>query len=110
MSGESKQHSSDLPTLILAVAIVGLPSPAFAADIYSGRSVYALHCEGCHGADGRSLDPGTPDFSRGDALFAPDAALVRLIRDGRMAMPAYRGLLSDAEIRDVVAYLRTLQR
>lgn len=83
---------------------------AGAADIFNGREVYAQHCETCHGADGRPMEPGTPDFSRGEGLFAMDSDLFRQVRNGEGAMPAYRGLLSDDEIRDVVAYLRTLQQ
>jgi len=83
---------------------------AKAADIFKGRDVYELHCQTCHGIDGRSIEPGTPDFSRGESLFAPDSELVRQLRDGGGMKPAYRGMLSDEELRDVVAYVRTLQR
>ena len=90
-------------------AILGAAS-AHAADIYNGREVYQLHCESCHGSDGRSLEPGTPDFSMGESMYRPDTDLVRLLRDGKGVMPAYRGLLSDAELRNVIAYVRSLQR
>ena len=95
------------PAALLACIIwVG----ANAADIFNGREVYELHCETCHGSDGVSMDPGTPDFSRGESLFVPDTELVRRLREGSAMKPAYRGLLSDAEMRDVIAYVRTLQR
>lgn len=81
-----------------------------AADIFKGREVYELHCQSCHGIDGRSIEPGTPDFTRGESLFAPDSELVRQLREGGGMKPAYRGMLSDDELRDVVAYVRTLQR
>lgn len=83
---------------------------AFAADYFNGREVYELHCQSCHGFDGRSMDPGTPDFTRGESLFVPDGDLYRQIRDGVGAMPAYRGLLEDSEILDVIAYVRSLQQ
>lgn len=96
---------------LLAVLLLGLTNfrPVNAADFFNGRQIYEVHCQSCHGIDGRSMEPGTPDFSIGDTLFRPDADLVREIRDGKGTMPAYRGLLTDAEIRDVVAYLRSLQ-
>jgi mono/diheme cytochrome c family protein len=81
-----------------------------AADIFKGREVYELHCQTCHGSNGRSVEPGTPDFSRGESLFAPDSELVRELREGGGMKPAYRGMLTDEELRDVVAYVRTLQR
>jgi len=33
--------------------------------------------------------------------------LLQRIRDGKDTMPAFRGLLRDEEIRDVITYLRT---
>jgi mono/diheme cytochrome c family protein len=87
-----------------------LAGGAQAADIFKGREIYELHCQSCHGIDGSSLDPGTPDFTRGESLFVPDSDLVRRLRDGSAMKPAYRGLLTDEEMRDVIAYVRTLQR
>lgn len=81
-----------------------------ASDIFKGREVYELHCESCHGSDGASIDPDTPDFSRGESLYVPDGELVRRLREGSIMKPAYRGLLTDQEMRDVIAYVRTLQR
>lgn len=95
---------------VLLTLSISLSVESNAADIYAGRSVYEMHCQTCHGEKGRSMDPGTPDFSRSDSLFVSDADLFRRVRNGAGAMPAYRGLLADDEIRDVVAYLRTLQR
>jgi cytochrome c6 len=97
--------------LLLATIVAScLLAYAQASDIYNGRDVYELHCVTCHGADGRSIEPGVPDFSRGESLFAPDFDLVRALRDGDGHLPSYRGLLSDEELRDVIAYVRSLQR
>ena len=96
---------------ITAAAIaLGAIAPADAQDIFNGREVYELHCEGCHGADGASFEPGVPDFSRGESLFAPDSELVERLREGSAMKPSFRGLLTDEELRDVIAYVRTLQR
>lgn len=83
---------------------------ANAQDVFNGKDVYELHCEGCHGADGASFEPGMPDFTRGESLFAPDSELVDRLREGSAMKPSYRGLLTDEELRDVIAYVRTLQR
>lgn len=87
-----------------------LSASVCAQDIFNGKDVYELHCEGCHGADGSSFEPGVPDFSRGESLFAPDSELVDRLREGSAMKPSYRGLLTDEEMRDVIAYVRTLQR
>ena len=38
-----------------------------------------------------------------------DVGLLASIRSGKNAMPAYIGVLTDREILDVIAYLRTLR-
>jgi cytochrome c6 len=41
---------------------------------------------------------------------APDAQFIASTKDGKGKMPAYAGKLTDAQITDVVAYIRTLQK
>ena len=94
----------------LAFALVSVIQPeARAADPSEGRKTYMAHCQNCHGSNGVGQMPGIPDFSRGEALLQPDAALVRTIQDGKGMMPAYRGLLTEEQLLDVVAFLRTLR-
>jgi mono/diheme cytochrome c family protein len=50
---------------------------------------------------------GAPNFAQGDALMSPDSTLLISIQSGKGPMPAYRGVLSDQDILDVIAYLRT---
>ena len=94
----------------LLVVLLSVGERLSAADYFNGREIYDLHCQGCHGVDGVSLAPGTPDFSRGDGLFKTDVELFQQIRGGGSAMPAFRGILTDDEVRDVIAYVRSLQR
>ena len=54
--------------------------------------------------------PGTPNFTQPQSMMRSDAAFAAVIRNGRMTMPGYRGLLKESEIYDVIAYLRTLLR
>lgn len=89
--------------------LMGWNGMVHAADPGNGGKIYATHCSSCHGEDGASTMPGTPDFSRRERLFKPDTALLVSIRDGISVMPAYKGLLTDQEILDIVAYLRTLR-
>lgn len=95
---------------LAAILVSGFCAYAQASDIFNGRDVYELQCLNCHGADGRAMEPGVPDFSLGESLYVPDVDLVRKLRDGDGHLPSYRGLLSDDELRDVIAYIRTLQR
>ncbi|ROR32904.1 c-type cytochrome [Inmirania thermothiophila] len=93
------------PAGVLAVAIWA--AGAQAADPANGRRLYETHCVTCHGADGRGVMPGVPDFTRPETLMRTDRRLLSAIRDGTGAGPAFFGILSEAEILDVIAYLRT---
>lgn len=92
---------------LIALAVIWT-TPGAAADRQNGRAIYEMHCVGCHGEGGNSIDPTVPNFANGDRLFMMDSELLDRIRQGNQTMPAFRGLLSDQEIRDVISYLRTL--
>lgn len=79
-----------------------------AADTIKGGALYAVHCASCHGASGISVMPNAPNFARGESLLQPDLSLLVSIKNGKNAMPAYQGILSDHDILDVIVYLRTL--
>ncbi len=79
-----------------------------AGDINKGRQLYGSYCAICHGQTGRSAMVGAPNFDRGEGLLRPDSDLLASIRSGKNACPAFRGILADREILDVIAFLRTL--
>jgi mono/diheme cytochrome c family protein len=92
-------------------------------DARNGKTTYEGGCIACHGADGKGADgkltefkrPDTwPDFSRCDQTTPePDSAWKGVIVNGgpylgfSTIMPRFRDLLSNDQIDDVVAYLRT---
>jgi len=94
----------------LALTVIFSAAPAQAGDYFKGRKIYAEHCARCHGNNGVPQVPGTPDFSRGDGLMAPEQALVRSLRYGRGLMPGFEVVLRGRELLDVLAYVRSLQR
>jgi cytochrome c6 len=95
---------------VLAAGIIVVGQNARAAHIFNGKDVYEMDCQTCHGVDGRSMEPGIPDFTRGESLMVPDAQLFEQLWDGMRHMPSYRGMMDDSDLRDVIAYLRTLQQ
>jgi cytochrome c6 len=95
---------------IAALSFILLASAAQAADVTRGRQVYGRHCAGCHGAAGVPVVPGAPNLSRPEALMRPDAVLATAIRNGKLTMPGFRGVLQENEIYDVIAFMRTLLR
>lgn len=108
-AGTMTHHRPAFPLPLLAAAALAAAAPSHAADVQRGAELYRQHCSSCHGAGGRPVLPGAPDFTQPIALLKPDLRLLESLRAGRGAMPAYAGLLRDAELLDLVAHLRTLR-
>ncbi len=94
---------------VAALVLTAIAQPGGAADAINGQRIYGLQCASCHGQSGRALMPNAPSFDRGERLMQPDTVLLESIRRGRFAMPAYAGVLSNREILDVIAFLRTFR-
>ncbi|RKF15339.1 cytochrome c [Roseovarius spongiae] len=103
-----------------------LGEPVDAAMIASGQEVYAANCASCHGAElegqpdwRRRLDngrmPAPPHDASGHTWHHADRQLFTITKHGIGAvvpgyesdMPAFEGILSDAEITAVLAYIKS---
>ena len=100
----------DVSLIAVLLAVLAAAPSAQAADINKGRQIFNQHCAGCHGPRGISVMPNAPHLADGTVLLRPDGEILASIRGGKSAMPAYAGILKDAEILDVIAYMRTLRR
>jgi len=89
--------------LALALAI-----PVVAQD--KAADVYKAKCAACHGADGSKATMGSKPLGGADVQGMSDADLSAAITNGKGKMPAYKGKLTDAQISDLVAYIRTLKK
>jgi mono/diheme cytochrome c family protein len=99
-----------LPLLLLA-SFVSFSSPARA----DGAATYKSKCAMCHGADGKGDTPagknmGAHDFTSADVKKESDADLIAITSKGKNKMPAYAAKLSEAEIKDVISYVRQLAK
>lgn len=97
---------------VAVVAVVGMygSSAVYAADPVKGGQIYSTYCAGCHGQAGVSMMPGAPNFATQERMMQPDAVLLANIKAGKNAMPAFQGIVSDSDIMNVIAFLRTLAR
>jgi len=84
-------------------------------DPVSGREIYVNACIRCHGIDGKGalgihLVPPPADLSSPAVQNRLDGTLFKRIHEGKpnTAMGAWKHSLSDDEIWDVLAYVRTL--
>lgn len=85
------------------------------ANVSGGKALYEKHCMSCHGGTGRGDGPSgkglpTPPADLTDSYHAryyADAGRIQIIRKGHVeeGMPAFEGTLTEAQIRDVYAYL-----
>jgi cytochrome c6 len=97
--------------LLFLAGLVSLSLPAKA----DGASNYKAKCALCHGADGKGDTPagksmGAHDFTSPDVEKESDADLIAITTKGKNKMPAYGGKLSEADIKDVISYVRQLAK
>lgn len=84
-----------------------LTQAALAGDPFAGSGIYAHYCVSCHGGDGSGEVAGTPSFRGGAMLTRSQTDLISTVTVGKDLMPAFRGILTEQQIDDVVAYIRT---
>jgi cytochrome c6 len=95
------------------VAIFGLAVALATPAIVSaqGQDTYKAKCAMCHGADGGGNKAmGTMPLGGAEVQGMSDAQLTALITNGKGKMPAYKGKLTDAQISDLVSYIRSLKK
>ena len=99
---------------VLAVGLVGRPGGAAAqsptapvsGDAEDGERLFGSTCGFCHQAGGRVAGRG-PKLA---GTQRPDEFLLNRIRTGKEgAMPAYGRAFTDAQLRALVAYIRSLK-
>lgn len=92
----------------LLAAFIALPLACWAE---SAADVYKAKCAMCHGADAKGKMAGTHDWTSADVQKMSDADLTKLIVDGKPPkMPAQKGKLTDAQVKEMVAYIRSLKK
>ena len=107
-----------------SVSVAATPAPAAVGpgDAAAGAKSYATFCASCHGEGGcgdgplaQTLDPKPARHCDGDIMnVMEDSDLVEVITRGGPAMgksplmASWGGTLSPQQIRDVVAFIRTL--
>jgi mono/diheme cytochrome c family protein len=77
-------------------------------DSANGELVFTQYCSSCHGPDAAGGALG-PLLLRAEAAAQPDNWYREVINNGwtGAAMPAWRGILSEQEIENVIAWIRS---
>lgn len=107
---------------LLVLFAVMQPQFSAAEDQGEGKRLYQSYCTGCHGASGKGDGPAgktlpvkPADHTNGMKMSQySDEHLITVISKGGASvgkssqMPAWRAVLKEAQIQEVVAYIRTL--
>ena len=113
------RRTKTLMTLLGVAAILAFTRLSARAD--SAKDNYTAYCAKCHGADGRGDGPSAGSLATKPQDYTDCAAMQKIsddtmfkvIKGGGASvglpgdMPAWSDGLSDPEIHDLVAYLRT---
>jgi mono/diheme cytochrome c family protein len=99
--------------VVLVVAIVTACGAMLAAQ--DAASLYKAKCSACHGADGKGETAigkkmGIRDLASPDVQKMSDVELTTVIADGKDKMPSYKKSLKPEQIKDLVAYIRSLAK
>jgi cytochrome c6 len=80
-----------------------------------GEALYKAKCAACHGADGKGETTvgkanKVRDLGSADVQAQSDDAIAGIIASGKAKMPAYGKSLKPDQIKDLVAYIRSLKK
>jgi len=94
------------------VTLLAAGTVSFAQD---AAATYKAKCQMCHGATGMADTPAGKStkarpFTDPEVMKMSDDDLIAVTTNGKNKMPAYKGKLTDAQIKDVIAYIHTLQK
>ncbi|HTW24591.1 MAG TPA: cytochrome c [Candidatus Baltobacteraceae bacterium] len=108
-------NASKARKLMLALAASLLLATLPAAAQNDGASAYKSKCAGCHAADGSGNSPAGKamhlrDLGSADVQKQSDADLNTIVANGKGTMPGYKGKLTDDQIKQVVAFVRTFAK
>jgi cytochrome c6 len=101
--------------VLLTIAAISLLAASFIPTFAqgAGAATYKTKCQMCHGADGQPTAAGKSmkalPFNSPELKKVPTASFIGSVTNGKGKMPAYAGKLTDAQIKEVVEYVRTLQ-
>jgi cytochrome c6 len=94
-----------------AFGVLALPAQAQTG----GEALYKAKCAACHGADGKGETTvgkanKIRDLGSADVQKQSDDELAGIIGNGKAKMPAYGKSLKPEQIKDLVAYIRSLKK
>jgi mono/diheme cytochrome c family protein len=109
-------------SLLALVVVLGIAQTTLAASSKGnpevGKKIYLESCQSCHGLTGKGdsdlaayLTPPPANLAAKTTQTKTDAQLRTIILEGRpgTAMASFDGAFEEAQLIDVIAYLRSLK-
>jgi cytochrome c6 len=95
---------------VLVTVIISSASIGFAAD---AAAIWSQQCASCHGKDGSGNTMmgkklGVKDYTKEQGFS--DAEAANVIKNGKGKMKGFKAKLSDADVKALVAYVRSLKK
>lgn len=116
MNKETIPTPANIGELVLARLAAGEfenPVPATPDSLNLGKSLYDVHCQTCHGDEGRGDGPvglkfavAPMDLTMDYVQFQPDGQIFFTISHGSIAMPFYRDSIPEDDRWHVVNYIK----
>jgi mono/diheme cytochrome c family protein len=116
-SGNSAKTNENATLAPVPTEYAGLANPLGAEAATQGAEVFKTNCEMCHGPQGhgdgpagQALDPRPRNLAELKTKASDDFLFWR-IREGRpgTSMVAWKGILTDEQIWQVISFIRTLK-
>ncbi len=104
-----KPCSHFTPITLIVAGLLLASTSAWSLDLARGQRLFNLHCAACHGVNGLPVVPNAPSFAMRERLDQPDMMLMQSVKMGKNTMPPFFGVLKDAEIIDILQYVRTIR-
>nr|YP_010443550.1 cytochrome c553 [Gonyostomum semen]UTE94437.1 cytochrome c553 [Gonyostomum semen] len=92
---------------LLGFTFLVLSQNSFAADIENGEKIFTANCSACHAGGNNVIMPEKTlkkDVLEANGMKSVDAITYQ-VTNGKNAMPAFGGRLSDSDIEDVANYV-----
>jgi mono/diheme cytochrome c family protein len=98
------------------VLFIGFVISCIAIISYSQEdteNLYKMRCSACHGVNGNpsgiGMKMGARAYNSAEVAAMKDADLFIIIKKGKAKMPAFSEKITDAQINELVRYIRTLK-
>ena len=104
--------------MIALAAFAAAQPPASKGSADLGKKIFTAKCTTCHGRDGKGVasmaklfkvDPEKMNWTSSVNQGKTDAELKTTITNGNGKMPSFKGKLSDGDMANVIAFIRSLQ-